>query len=388
MHQENMGKGLSSLIHDKRIQIFILVGFCIVLYFVNLGQWDLWSPDEPRYAEVAREMVTGGDWILMHYNGNVYSDKPPLFFWFIGLLSFLWNGFTSFSVRFPAAFFGMSTVLLIYFLGKFLFNSFTGLISSLVLATSFEFAFLSTRANIDSTLTFFTTASLLCFIAWDRSRQERKDQEASSKLLVGFYAGMAFATLAKGPVGFILPLLVSLVYLLLQRDWKGLRRMKLPIGMLLMIVLVLAWYVPAVLRGGKAYLHETLFLQSLARFSQGWAKGQPIYYYLYNFPISFLPWAIFLPAAFIYGGFKERKEKRQEYLFLFAWFGVMFVFFSLSKGKRALYLLPLFPAAAILVGKLWDGLIFTTMDRFDRRWVSIPICVLMGVGEPFQGLFS
>jgi len=99
-------------------QFALLLAFCLVIYFVNLGQWDLWNPDEPRYAEVSREMVNGGDWILMHRNGALYTDKPPLFFWAVAFSTFLWGGFTPFAVRFPAALFGTLTVLLTFFIGK------------------------------------------------------------------------------------------------------------------------------------------------------------------------------------------------------------------------------------------------------------------------------
>src|SRR4030043_583786 len=222
-----MERRLSQVYPQKWVQIGILIGFCMILYFFNLGRWDLWTPDEPRYAQVAREMVNRGDWILMHYNGNTYPDKPPLFFWLIAFSSFLWQGFSSFSVRFPAAFFGTLTVLLTFFLGKTLYSSRTGFLSGLILATSLEFSYLSTRANIDTTLTFFTTASLLCFFQWYRRGQDKakdmKKAEVGVKveekakmrhlLIYGFYIGMALATLAKGPGGFILPLSVSLIYL-------------------------------------------------------------------------------------------------------------------------------------------------------------------------------
>jgi 4-amino-4-deoxy-L-arabinose transferase-like glycosyltransferase len=368
--RQRVEDGLTRIHRQQWVQIGLLLIFCSILYFANLGQWDLWNPDEPRYAEVAREMVVNGDWILMHYNGNVYPDKPPLFFWLAGLLSYLWQGFTSFSVRLPAAFFGLLAVILTHLIGRIFFGSSVGLISGLILATSFEFAFRSTRANIDSTLTFFTTASMLCFVHWYRSR---------GPSIYGLYLGMALATLAKGPVGFLLPLLVCLAFLLVQKDWKAIKGMKLLPGILLMLALVLSWYVPAVLKGGSSYLQETIFKHSIARYSQGWAKVRPIDYYLYTFPMSFLPWAIFLPGAFIYGRLRETLEKRKEYLFLFIWFAVIFLFFSMSKGKRALYLLPLFPAAAILVGKLWHDLIFLSVDMIRRRWVFIPLCGLVTV---------
>jgi 4-amino-4-deoxy-L-arabinose transferase-like glycosyltransferase len=190
---------------------------------------------------------------------------------------------------------------------------------------------------------------------------------------------MALATLTKGPVGFLLPLLVCLVFLIVQKDWRALKEMRLLSGMLLMIGLVLLWYVPAIWRGGESYLQDTLFKHSIARYSQGWAKVQPFYYYLYTFPVSFLPWAIFLPAAFLHGRVRETLERRKEYLFLFVWFAVIFLFFSVSRGKRALYLLPLFPAAAILVGKLWHDLIFGSVDAIRHQWVSIPLYGLVAV---------
>jgi hypothetical protein len=376
-----------------------------------LNRWDLWSPDEPRYAQVAREMVDGGDWILMHYNGKVYGHKPPLFFWLIALSSYLWQGFTSFAIRFPAALFGTLTVLVTFLLGRSLYSSRTGFLSGLILATSFEFFFLSTRANIDTTLAFFTTASLFCFFRWVqpthgegkkknevevkakvegkdkiKAKVEVKDQvkigeeeREKNRYIFGFYISMGLATLAKGPVGFILPLLVSLAYLLFQKDWKALKRMRLLPGMVLFMAIVFSWYFPAVLKGGKDYLDETLFRHSINRFAEGTTHVRPIYYYFYNFPIEFLPWIFFLPAGVIYGFSGGVMNKRNEFFFLLLWFIMIFIFFSVSKGKRGIYLLPLYPAASIMVGKLWDDFISSSMDHFRNEWISFPLYLFMGL---------
>jgi hypothetical protein len=128
-----MEKQFSNIYPQKWAQIIILIGFCLTLFFFNLNRWDLWNPDEPRYAQVAKEMVTRGDWILMHYNGEVYPDKAPLFFWLIALSSYLWQGFTSFAVRFPAALFGMLTVLFTFLLGRILFHPRIGFFSGTML---------------------------------------------------------------------------------------------------------------------------------------------------------------------------------------------------------------------------------------------------------------
>ena len=215
-------------------------------------------------------------------------------------------------------------------------------------------------------------------MAEDEVKVEEK-AKMRNLLIYGFYIGMALATLAKGPVGFILPLSVSLIYLVVQKDWGGLRRMRLLSGMVLFVVIVLLWYLPAVFKGGEDYLQATLFRHSIDRYAQGWSKGRPIYYYLYNFPIDFLPWVFFIPAAVAYGFSRERAEKRGEFLFLFMWFALIFIFFSLSKGKRGIYLLPLFPAASLMVGKLWDDFISTPMDHFRNAWISVPLYGLMGV---------
>ena len=360
----------------KWVHIILLIGICFVLYFMNLGLWDLWNPDEPRYAQVAKEMVERGDWILMHVNGNVYVDKPPLFFWLIALSSFLWQGFTSFSARFPSALLSTLTVLLTFFLGKKLYGSRTGFLSALILATSFEFAYLSTRANSDATLTFITTASILLFLQWyQHSKMEGgEERDKRSLSIYGFYIGMALATLAKGPIGFILPLLVSLVYLLFQKDWKAIKRMRLLTGMALFIVIVLSWYLPAVLKGGQNFINETLFHHTIERFAKGSSHIRPIYYYFANFPVDFLPWFLFFPGAIVYGLSKRKEGISKDFLFLLVWFIVIFLFFSVSKGKREIYLLPLYPAASLLVGRFWDDYLSGTGRSSVREiWITLPV---------------
>jgi 4-amino-4-deoxy-L-arabinose transferase-like glycosyltransferase len=376
-----MEKRFSKVTPQPWVQVAVLLGLCFVVYFINLGQWDLWNPDEPRYAEVSREMVNGGDWILMHRNGELYTDKPPFFFWAIAISSFLWQGFNPFSVRFPSAFFGTLTVLLTFFIGKRLYSSRAGFLSGLVLATSFEFAYLSTRGNIDTTLTFFTTASILCFLQWYQRRQEREASTEGMRGLsfYGYYIAMGLATLAKGPVGFILPLFVTLLFLLAQKDWKGIKAMRFLPGMLLLIAVILSWYLPAVLKGGKEYLEATLLHHSFDRYAVGSAHIRPIYYFFYQFPPDFLPWVIFLPGAMVYGFSRGMMAKRKEFLFLMGWFVFIFLFFTLSKGKRGLYLLPLFPAGSLMIGKLWDDFISSSVGYFRHEWIILPLYGLMGV---------
>lgn len=355
----------------------IIIVFCFFIFIFGIGRWDLWNPDEPRYAEVAREMVERGDWILMHLNGKIYGDKPPFFFWLIALSSFIWNGFNSFAVRFPSASFGTLTVIVTFILGKTLFSVYTGFLSSIILITCIEFAYLSTRANIDTTLTFFTTTSILFFYQWLIYIKEDINKKKTKNLFIyGFYISMAFATLAKGPVGFIIPIMISIIYLLIQKDWKRLREMKLLKGMILFLIIVLSWYIPAVIKGGNAYLKETLFRHTVEAYAKGWTHVKPSYYYLINFPMDFLPWFLFMPGAIIYSLLKIKEGNRKEYILLLIWFFSIFLFFSFSKGKRPIYLLPLYPGASLLVGKFWNDYLFNFNSNRLERLLSIPIKLL------------
>jgi len=355
----------------KWTPIVLLLGFCFLFYFLTLDRWELRKPDEIRYARVAQEMVEGGDWVSLQLYGRPYLEKPPLFFWLMALSSYLWQGFTSFSARFPSALFGTLTVLIVFLIGKNLFDSRTGFLSSLILATSFLFARFSARANIDATLTFFTTASLFCFLRWYQSDDEKK--KVRGIFLYAFYIAMGLATLTKGPIGFILPLLVSLVYLVIRKDWKGIKGMRILSGMFLFLVIVLSWYLPAVFKGGRFYLDQTLIHRTIGYYSEGWMHSKPIYFYLSNFPADFLPWIFFLPGAIVYGYSKEALGKKKEFLFLLLWFIVIFLFFSSSKTKRDLYLLPLYPAASLMIGRLWGDLTLDRIEHFRREWISLSL---------------
>ncbi len=376
-----MNQRFSKVVPQPWVQVALLLGLCFLLYFVNLGRWDLWNPDEPRYAEVSREMVNRGDWILMHRNGSLYTDKPPLFFWVIGLSSFLLGGMSPFSIRFPSALFGTLTVLLTFFIGKRLYSSRAGFLSGFVLATTVQFAYLSTRGNIDTTLTFFITSSILCFLQWYQRCREGKDlpEKMGGVPFFGYYIGMALATLAKGPVGFILPLGITLVFLLVQKEWRKIGGLRLLPGMALFVAITLAWYFPAILKGGIYYLNQTLLHHSFDRFAIGSSHIRPIYYYFYNFPADFLPWIIFLPAGMVYGFSRAMATKRKEFFFLMVWFVFIFGFFTLSKGKRGLYFLPLFPAASLMVGKLWEDLISFSLRHLRQEWIMVPLYGLTGV---------
>jgi 4-amino-4-deoxy-L-arabinose transferase-like glycosyltransferase len=132
-------------------------------------------------------------------------------------------------------------------------------------------------------------------------------------------------------------------------------------------------------KGGENYLHATLFMHPIDRYSKGLIHPRPIYYYFYIFPGQFLPWIFFLPAAIRYGFSKEIIKERRNFFFLLVWFVVVFIFFSLSKGKRPLYLLPLFPGVCLMVGKLWNDFTATSIHPLRHQWISFPVYTLISL---------
>jgi 4-amino-4-deoxy-L-arabinose transferase-like glycosyltransferase len=360
----------------QHVVFIILLG--VVLYCYNINGWDLWNPDEPRYAQVAKEMVETGSWILPHLNGDIYHEKPPLVFWLVALSFKLFGNFTELAARFPIVLLSILVLIFNYFLGKTLFNPLTGFLSSLILATNIEYFWLSRRLALDIPITLFILLALASFYKGYQKEKGRRWYYLSFFLLIGL------ATLAKGPVGFILPLLIIIIYLALKGELKRLKEMKFGIGALVFLLTLLVWLIPAALQGGKDYSQEIIFHQTVNRFFDTWSHRQPFYYYFEVFPAGFLTWSIFLPAAFIWCFQGWRKKREGDYLLPLVWFIVVFSFFSFSTGKRELYILPLYPAAALIAGKFWADSIAKQEGRFLKLLMNISLSIFVFIVMAFD----
>lgn len=321
----------------------LLISICLPVFLTNTFFRELWAPDEPRYAQVAREMVETGQFVVPHYNGEVYADKPPLLFWMIALSSIMLGGFGTFSVVLPTALAGTAAVLLTYRLAYSMFGDRrVGLLVGFVLMTSQEFMFLSTTGRMDIPLTFFITLATYCLWQWYVS--------GKNSHLVLFYLGMALGCLVKGPVG-LFPLLTAVVFLAIGKEAARIGKLRIGIGFAGMIALVACWLLPAALAGGEAYWQELLGDQIFGRVVNSWSKKQPFYYYFTNFPLGFMPWFLFLPVAALQAFRGGRKFFDKRDLFLTVWFVSFFVVFSCISGKRSVYILPLYPSAAIFIAR-------------------------------------
>jgi 4-amino-4-deoxy-L-arabinose transferase-like glycosyltransferase len=346
--------------------ILLLVG--AVLFFWRLGSRDLWPPDEPRFALVAHEMRQRGDYVVLSLNDRLYTDKPPLFFWAINGMAWLSGGVDELSARLPSAIAALITLLLIHRLGTWLYDRRTGLWAALVFATSLQIALRARWVSIDMTLNLLVLAAILLLRRTiDRPAPARADARWAWIL-------MGLATLAKGPVGMILPLLAVLPSVAFDRDAASARRIFAPSGILLYLAVTLSWFGLFARRLGPALALQVLVHQNVDRYLNAWNVQHPFWYYLWRFPAGFLPWILLFPWSIAQALGPEERDRRRSAIFLLGWFIAILVFFSFSTGKRGVYIIPLYPAAAIFVGRLLarsgEG---SDEGKAAARWLRVPL---------------
>lgn len=358
----------------KDLALLALLG--ALLFLPGLGSRDLWNPDEARYAEVAREMRQEGSYAIPRLNGAVYTQKPPLLFWLIIASSFLTGGVGEVSARIPSALAAIGALILVFRLGERLFNRRAGWIAALAFATCFKILWQGRFGQIDMLLTFLVTLGVWF---WVRGYTENRPG-----LYPLFFVATGLATLAKGPAGFLPPLLAIVTFLAIGKDWTELRRMRIGLGFLVWAAVVLAWLIPAGLAGGREYLDQIVFKQNVTRYADPWHHFQPWYYYLTVIPAEFFPWSFLLPTAFA-----VKSEDRKRWLFPACWMAVTVLFFSISPAKRSVYILTMYPAMALLVGAALDRIASEWPQR--RRWAVWPLglvsalALLITIALPIAG---
>src|SRR5882724_2465939 len=235
-----------------------LLCFSLFLYFWGLGRTPFYTKGEPREAVEVWEEVHNGQWVLPMRNGHDLPSKPPLFHWLAGGSALLLGEVDEFSVSFPSAVLATLSVLLVFWLGVKKWGTQAGVFAAFMLATNFEWMRAATAARVDMTLTAFLIGA---FVALDRIVSEPKPTPAA---LAGFYLSMALATLGKGPVGLVLPVLVALTYLALRRDLGRLLEMRVVPG--IAVALAGTWYLLAISKGGFAFVHKQLWVENFGRF--------------------------------------------------------------------------------------------------------------------------
>ena len=348
------------------IQLLLLLLLSGLLFFIGLGSMGLTDRDEGRNAEAGREMFASGDLITPTFNGELRVAKPVFVYWLM-TLSYHLFGVNEFAARAPSALFGVALILMHYLFLSRLRGPTVGLFGALMLLLNVEMLALGRMAITDSVLIFFTTLSLYGF--WLGLHEPGRGRH----WMWGFYAGMALATLTKGPVGFAVPLITALLYLAATRQWLVFWERGAPIaGTLIFLLLAGPWYATMFLIHGDAYSTQAKvhtvgrFLAPMEGHGGGW------WFYFPVLLLGFYPWSAFLPAAFYraYGSWRESRtavnykyespESREplgsgDELEWFAglWIVGVFIFFSLSSTRLPHYIGPLFPACALLAASFW-----------------------------------
>lgn len=329
----------------------LLVGAAALLLFGALGNLEASAPDEPRYLQISEEVraLDRGPrgLVLLHLNDEPYTQKPPLYYWLAAAVGAAQGRVTEFAGRVPSAAAGVLLVWLTASLGARLLGGRAGFVAAGLLLTTYKFAFLARRVQLDPLLALFETLALAAFWRLDRGIGK------ASLNAVGLHAALGLAVLTKGPVGFLVPTLIVSAYLAWEGRLRDLVRAFPWWGLLLSVAPGLVWVSAAVALGPSGFAADAIWQNLAGRIFDGAPHGQDPEYYLSRLPIDFLPWSLLLPTAAL-GAWRTLRdstatpETQRAWRFLVAWVTASIVFFSIPAGKRGLYLLPAFPALALL----------------------------------------
>jgi 4-amino-4-deoxy-L-arabinose transferase-like glycosyltransferase len=319
----------------------------LVLWFAFLEKRALWDPDEGRYAEIPREMVASGDWLTPRLNDLLYFEKPPLQYWATAVAYEL-MGQHNWTARLWSALTGLAGVLLVFYAGRRLHSTRAGLYSAAMLASSLLYFGLAHLNSLDTGLTFFLSLAV-CALALglndDATAVERRTWIAVAWLAAGL------AVLSKGLIGIVLPAGALMSYAVLCRDHAVWRKLSPLSGTVLLLLVTAPWFV-AIARVHPEFTQFFFVHEHFTRFTTTeHHRGQPWWFFVPVLALGALPWTVPMLCG-LWRAFTERREGAfAPFRFLAVWTVLVFVFFSASGSKLVPYVLPAFPALALLGGR-------------------------------------
>lgn len=348
---------------------------------------DVFNPDEPREAEITREMGVSGDLVVPRFDGCAFLEKPPLFYWCALAAARIPFGIPELAMRLPSIAAALGLLGIVYLLGRELFDRRTGRAAAALLLTTFQFWWLGKRALLDMTLAFFVGAVMLAFLLGHRRPARR-----ARWFLIGGMAG-AGAVLTKGLIGLLIPGIAIAAYLLWRREARVLVSWPVLAAALVPLAAMGAWVALLAQRPeGACFVREFLVENHVRRFVGGGYGGhrQPVWYYLESLATDFQPWILFLPSALtaLWPGWRRPTEAERDpgdhrgsVAFLVAWLLPPLVVLSVASSKRSIYLLPLAPALALLVAGWWRAPEVRSPGRGrSTRWATVPALILAAIG--------
>ena len=345
----------------RRDLLWLALAFGLLLGF-RLGSYPFDNPDEGRNVEIPREMLATGDWVTPRLDGVNYFEKPPLMYWAVGASMQLF-GPNEWATRAVPALFALGGVLLTYAAARRLYGRATGLAAATVLGTSLLYFGTGRFLVLDMAVSVLMSATLFCFIL----AVHEPPGPRRRWLFYGLYASAALATLTKGFIGFLVTGAVMFLWLLVFNQWKRLRPLYLPSGIALFLAIAAPWHVLAAMRN-ETWAHRYIYIEHWARFTTTYhGRSQPWHYFIWILLGGLFPWSVFLWPAVrdaVRGGWARRGENSTAW-FLVTWAAFIFLFFSKSQSKLPAYILPVFPALAVLLGAWLAGV---AADAADAAW--------------------
>jgi len=357
----------------------------------RLGHLPLIAPDEGRNAEVGREMKASGAWLVPNYNGVDYLDKPAFYFKAVAL-SLAAFGDNPTAARIPSAVFGVALVALVFAFCRKVHGTRCGLLAAIVVATTPLYVIHSRTVIFDIVLAFFVCGAIFAgFLAEETEGPIRRNWYLAASASAGL------ATLVKGPIGFLIPLLVLLVFHRVEGRRGVWRRLLAPLNLLVFFGLTLPWFI------GLCLVHWDFFQyglveESFRRFtsSKTFQRSEPVYFYLVIVAVTFLPWSLLLPEAGL-AAWKERWAKHSADRLCLVWSVVVVAFFSISQSKLPGYILSVAVAGGILVARIFDAALAAPEGRPARlvgraTVIFAVLCLLtaavMAAGAPHTGMLA
>lgn len=389
----------------KHPEWFTVLGLCILFYFIffhNIGNYPLMDVDETRYVSMARDMFHTKDFMTLILDDDYFFEKPPLFFWGECISFAVFGKINEFTARFPVALYGTLTCFLTYFMGRKIVSRNYGVVSSLILATCFEFVILAKFAILDIVVSTCVAFSIMLGFLTFFCKEENK------KFCIWlFYIFSGLAVMAKGIPGFVLPFGVMFFALLLADKVKSALKPKyLLVGLTFFLLIVLPWHLLMLKIHNPVFYEEYIIKHHLARFftSNDIDRSEPVWFYFVNLIWGMVPW-IFSALAIvavkcknfrleIFKNFKfnfNELDDAKKYLIL-NWLAAIFIllFFSSSSTKLITYILPVYVHLACILGFAWLG--YIEKDS-NKKAINISVyiwggvCIFLAVAALFTPLF-
>lgn len=369
-----MTANIFSFFQTQCFRWLFLTLFAIVIFFSGAFNEGIPKDQEGRAAIIVKNILATGDWLNINAPGEIESEKPIMSYWLCAASCWIF-GINEFGLRIPAILAGIFTVLMTCYLGSRIYGTKTGFLSGYLIGTMIFFVFSCHIVFIDAVLCSFYLASMIFLY------KGYFEHYKAAWYLYLFYIILGFAVMLKGPVSVLLAGLTILFLIVKKRNLKIIWELKPISGLIILFLITVPWYAYECIHKGSGFGWDFFINQNISRFTglnMTYKEGKRGSYFFYfaNLLYGALPWSILIPFALIAFWKKLLKLSDKTYFLIF-WIAAVLIFFSLAAIKRGDYILPLYPALAILIAHYMQTTFFAQKFKYPKIWNSICIALLV-----------